>query len=223
MQQSLERLCRDHHVGLGDILYIVHSEGWTRIHTLDGEVIQTKIPVKHLFEQLPQEDFLSIQKGTLVSRSHIMEISDSGVYTMVDGEPVFTDYVMNNPDGLSPKEAVGSYSFAQSTGPFVLSSAQTSQLDDASVLEAKEEYIIPFLEESKKYVLPGSLSFTSEQDSERRAAMADIEIYVEEMVMKFITGREPLSNWDTYVNTVKQMGIDNVLSIYQEAVDAWNS
>ena len=53
--------------------------------------------------------------------------------------------------------------------------------------------------------------------------MADIEIYVDEMVMKFITGREPLSNWDTYVNTVKQMGIDNVLSIYQEVVDAWNS
>ena len=85
MQQSLERLCRDHHVGPGDILYIVHSEGWSRIHTLDGEVIQTKIPVKHLFEQLPQEDFLSIQKGTLVSRSHVMEISDDGVYTMVDG------------------------------------------------------------------------------------------------------------------------------------------
>ena len=83
--------------------------------------------------------------------------------------------------------------------------------------------LLDFLEESKKYVLPGSLSFTSEQDSERRAAMADIEIYVDEMVMKFITGREPLSNWDTYVNTVKQMGIDNVLSIYQEAVDAWNS
>ena len=164
-------------------------------------------------------DYMYSEEGGLLVNMGI----EGETYTMVDGEPVFTDYVMNNPDGLSPKEAVGSYSFAQSSGPFVLSSAQTSQLDDASVLEAKEEYIIPFLEESKKYVLPGSLSFTSEQDSVRRAAMADIEIYVDEMVMKFITGREPLSNWDTYVNTVKQMGIDNVLSIYQEVVDAWNS
>ena len=58
------------------------------------------------------------------------------------------------------------------------------------VLEAKENCIIPFLEESNKYVIPGTLSFSSEKDAERRAAMADIETYVDEMVMKFITGRE---------------------------------
>ena len=144
-------------------------------------------------------------------------------YTMVDGEPIFTDYVMHNPDGLSPKNAVGTYSFSQSTGPFVLSTDLTGQLDDASVLEAKEQYIIPFLEQSKQYVLPGSLSFSSEADSERRAAMADIETYVDEMVMNFITGRESFDNWDTYVEKVKGMGIENVIGIYQDALDAWNA
>lgn len=197
--------------------YQIHSTIDQEPRAIVGAVITSGCEdVERVAEWL---DYMYSEEGGLLVNMGI----EGETYTMVDGEPVFTDYVMNNPDGLSPKEAVGSYSFAQSSGPFVLSSAQTSQLDDASVLEAKEEYIIPFLEESKKYVLPGSLSFTSEQDSVRRAAMADIEIYVDEMVMKFITGREPLSNWDTYVNTVKQMGIDNVLSIYQEVVDAWNS
>ena len=53
--------------------------------------------------------------------------------------------------------------------------------------------------------------------------MADIETYVDEMVMKFITGREPIEDWDTYVAKVKEMGIENVIGISQEALDAWNS
>ena len=144
-------------------------------------------------------------------------------YTMQDGEPIFTDYILNNPDGLSPKQAVGTFTIAQGTMPSVLCFSETSQLDDAAVLEAKENCIIPFLEESNKYVIPGTLSFSSEKDAKRRAAMADIETYVDEMVMKFITGREPIENWDTYVAKVKEMGIENVIGIYQEALDAWNS
>ena len=132
-------------------------------------------------------------------------------YTMQDGEPIFTDYILNNPDGLSPKQAVGTFTIAQGTMPSVLCFSETSQLDDAAVLEAKENCIIPFLEESNKYVIPGTLSFSSEKDAERRAAMADIETYVDEMVMKFITGREPIENWDTYVAKVKEMGIELTL------------
>lgn len=145
-------------------------------------------------------------------------------YTMENGEPVFTDYVMNNPDGLSPKQAVGTFTIAQGTGmPSVLCFCETSQLDDAAVLEAKENCIIPFLEVSNQYVIPGTISFSSEADSERRAAMADIETYVDEMVMKFITGRESFDNWDTYVAKVEEMGIDKVIGIYQDAIDQWNS
>ena len=53
--------------------------------------------------------------------------------------------------------------------------------------------------------------------------MTDIEIYVDEMVMKFITGRESLDNWDTYVARVKEMGIEKVLDIYQKALNNWNA
>ena len=53
--------------------------------------------------------------------------------------------------------------------------------------------------------------------------MTDIETYVDEMVMKFITGRESLDNWDTYVAKVESMGIGKVLDIYQNALDAWNA
>ena len=47
---------------------------------------------------------------------------------MQDGKPIFTDYVMKNPDGLSPKNAIGTFTFAQSSGPFILSQDEVTQL-----------------------------------------------------------------------------------------------
>lgn len=140
-------------------------------------------------------------------------------YTMQDGKPIFTDYVMKNPDGLSPKNAIGTFTFAQSSGPFILSQDEVTQLDDESVNRAKQDCIIPFLEESKKYVIPGSTSFSSEDDAVRRAVMADVDTYVDEMIIKFVSGREPLSNWDTYVEKVNGMGIAEVIDIYQKTLN----
>lgn len=140
-------------------------------------------------------------------------------YTMQNGKPIFTDYVMNNPDGLSPKNAIGTFTFAQSSGPFILSQDEVTQLDDDAVNRAKQDCIIPFLEESKKYVIPGSTSFSSEDDAVRRAVMADVDTYVDEMIIKFVSGREPLSNWDTYVEKVNGMGIAEVIDIYQKTLN----
>ena len=144
---------------------------------------------------------------------------EEGSLVTVDGKPIFTDYVMKNPDGLSPKNAIGTFTFAQSSGPFILSQDEVTQLDDESVNRAKQDCIIPFLEESKKYVIPGSTSFSSEDDAVRRAVMADVDTYVDEMIIKFVSGREPLSNWDTYVEKVNGMGIAEVIDIYQKTLN----
>ncbi|MFQ7003804.1 MAG: hypothetical protein ACLRRT_09095 [Ruthenibacterium lactatiformans] len=143
-------------------------------------------------------------------------------YTMQDGEPIFTDYILNNPDGLSPKQAVGTFTIAQEPCPLCCASARPASWTMLPCWRPRRTASsVPG--GINKYVIPGTLSFSSEKDAERRAAMADIETYVDEMVMKFITGREPIENWDTYVAKVKEMGIENVIGIYQEALDAWNS
>ena len=160
-------------------------------------------------------DYMYSEEGTLLINMGI----EGTHYTMENGKPIFTDYVMNNPDGLSPKNAIGTFSFAQSSGPFILSQDEVTQLDDEAVNRAKQDCIIPFLEESKKYVIPGSTSFSSEDDAVRRAVMADVDTYVDEMIIKFVSGREPLTNWDTYVQKVKDMGIDEVVEIYQRTLN----
>ena len=42
------------------------------------------------------------------------------------------------------------------------------------------------------------------------------------MTVKFITGNESLDNYDTMVNTIKSMGIDNAIAVYQAALDRFN-
>lgn len=160
-------------------------------------------------------DYMYSEEGTLLINMGI----EGTHYTMENGKPIFTDYVMKNPDGLSPKNAIGTFTFAQSSGPFILSQDEVTQLDDESVNRAKQDCIIPFLEESKKYVIPGSTSFSSEDDAVRRAVMADVDTYVDEMIIKFVSGREPLSNWDTYVEKVNGMGIAEVIDIYQKTLN----
>lgn len=143
-------------------------------------------------------------------------------YTLEADKPVFNDFVLKNPDGLSPKYAVGTFSFIVGDCPSVSALALSEQIDDESVVTAKKNAIIPFVESSQKYILPKTLTLSSEQDEIRRTAMADIDTYVDEMVVKFITGREPLSNWDAYVAKVKSRNIDDVIAVYQAALDSQN-
>lgn len=60
----------------------------------------------------------------------------------------------------------------------------------------------------------------SEDDLLRASVLrADIESYVDQMKARFITGVESLDNWDKYVSQLKEMGIDEYMSIQQKSYD----
>ena len=65
------------------------------------------------------------------------------------------------------------------------------------------------------------VSLTDDETSEFVALMADIDTYVESMCVKFILGQEPLSNWDNYVQTLKNMNIQRAIDIQQAAVNRY--
>ena len=46
--------------------------------------------------------------------------------------------------------------------------------------------------------------------------MSAIQTYVDETKIKFIQGDEPLENWDIFVQTITDMG-------YQEVLDRYNA
>jgi len=141
-------------------------------------------------------------------------------YTIVDGEPRYTDAVLNNPKGWPVGQSLAEYVRAVNGGPFV---------QDGRYL--KQYYTWPEQWEAlsvwnggpgKKYKVP-AITPTPDESREAAQIMNEINTYRDEMVMKFILGTESLSHWDTYTATIKKMGIDRALEIQNAALARYNA
>ncbi len=70
------------------------------------------------------------------------------------------------------------------------------------------------------YAIP-TLSFSPEAAEEIGDLSADINTYAEEMVLRFITGDAPLSEYDDFVDRLNELGMQRLIELYQEAFDAF--
>ena len=70
--------------------------------------------------------------------------------------------------------------------------------------------------------LPAITRLTSES-SEYSTKFSEISTYASEMYSKFIFGTESLDNYDSYVDTIYSMGLDDVLEIQEAALDRYNA
>lgn len=141
-------------------------------------------------------------------------------YEMKDGEPVFTDLILNNPDGLTIQQALSEYELAYGNGPFVQDKNYLLQYyqEDAQ----KEALEVWADNNAKDYKLP-RITINAEQSGEYSSLLSELETYRDEMIIKFIRGEESLDNFDKYLSTLKSMGIDNVQEIVQNALDEYRS
>lgn len=141
-------------------------------------------------------------------------------YTMVDGQPTYTDLIMNNPDGLTVTQALLQYSqagtvnlvgYKQEEGyiwQYYNNEQQTGALRRWSNTDAKT------------YKMP-PLSPSVEQADEFSAISAEVNTYVSESILKFITGAESLDNYDNYLETLRKMGVERLIEIYQIQYEAY--
>jgi putative aldouronate transport system substrate-binding protein len=67
------------------------------------------------------------------------------------------------------------------------------------------------------------LHFTLEEQAIIDSKYIDITAYVNEMRAKFITGVADIDReWDSYAKNIENMGIADVIKVYQTAYDRWN-
>lgn len=84
MTERILKFLKKNHISMEDIKYITRSEGKTCVHLINGRTVQTFITVKDFLETLAPYDYISINKGTIVSKIQIDYIED-GIYHMLDG------------------------------------------------------------------------------------------------------------------------------------------
>ncbi len=140
-------------------------------------------------------------------------------YTIENGEPKWTDFVLKNPDGKSMNEARGMVTFGRSTWPTIFQPWGLTASTVASYIEEdRKKYRNP-----EKFVTPmvPGLSFSEEENSFISQKITDIQTYIDEALLKFILGDKPMSEWDSYVKTVNDMGMTQIIEIYQKAYERW--
>lgn len=72
-----------------------------------------------------------------------------------------------------------------------------------------------------KSVFP-SVKFTPEEENDRALIFTDIDAYYKEMETRMITGDLDIDEgWDTYIQGLKDRGLDRYVEIYQNGLDAW--
>lgn len=101
------------------------------------------------------------------------------------------------------------------------------RLDQNDVNGAREpEYIAAcelWADCDTSLVYPKAITVTQEETEAAIGAESDLGDYIGEMQMKFITGEEPLTNYDNYLDTLKKMGIEELIAVYQDAYDRYNA
>ena len=79
--------------------------------------------------------------------------------------------------------------------------------------------------DARNYPTAAKGSFTTNESLEIAEFESDMQTYAQETCMKFLDGSMALNdeNWETYVQTVKSMGMDRLLEIYQTAYDEYKA
>lgn len=140
-------------------------------------------------------------------------------YNMVDGYPTYTDAILK-PDGKTVSEAMGEYFLAASSGPFIQDYRyieQYYQLD-----QQKDALNVWSQSESPANNIP-MVSFTSEESQRLSAIISNVETCADEMLYKYIMGVESLDTYDSFVENLKQFGIEEAIEIYSAAVERYNN
>lgn len=132
-----------------------------------------------------------------------------------DGEFEFLDKVTNDPNGLKKEEVLEQHA------PYLNLPAVPSILQPKLFKGSESsDFSVNAAEEMKPYLSDEvwtEFTYTKEENKKLSALSADIEKYVNEMRDKFITGNASLEKWDDYVQNIKDMGLDDYMSIQQEA------
>lgn len=142
-------------------------------------------------------------------------------YEMIDGFPTFTELITNNPDGLTKTQALNMYTHCAYLGPAEFDERFFKQQYE---FDAQKDAIDVWADtNAKNHMLVLYNGQTTAEKSEEARLMVDINTNIKENVVKFIMGIRPLSEYDSFVEEIKTMGIEKVIAIKQNAYDRYQS
>ena len=143
-------------------------------------------------------------------------------YPGFEGEdwPVYTDVMNADAEGRTLAQMGGLYTRAFYSGPIVQDRRYMYQY--ARRPQQRHAVQIWGQTDAAVHKLP-AVTATPDEAEELAEMMSDINTYIDEMVVKFITGQEPLASFDAYQERLQQMGVERAIEIKQAGLDRYNA
>lgn len=141
-------------------------------------------------------------------------------YEMIDGYPTYTDKILNNPDGWSVAQSMSAYIRGNYNGPFVQDLRYIEQYYTIETQKVSNQ--IWGATNAASHKVP-PITPTTEESKEYSTIMNEINTYRDELTLKFIFGDESLDNFDKFVQTLYELGLDRALEIQNAALERYNA
>jgi len=156
-------------------------------------------------------DYLYSPEGTLLANYGVEGIS----FEYVDGKPMYTSLITNNDQGMTMDNAV--YIYSLQYGAF--REDYNRHLDVASD-EVRACADVWTVSPADNYSYPIDFVFLTTEESDVYASLfSDISTVIEENILKFITGTNSMDDYPAFQQQLADMGIDQIVDIYQAAYD----
>lgn len=138
-------------------------------------------------------------------------------YKVENGEYKYTDFVLKNPEGLSPQDALWS------VGCFPnISNRQSTEAANKQRLaedQVEVDKVMNYLEPLQPWMY---VRATNEEDRIASEIGKDLNTYLEETKIKFIIGDEPIENYGKFGDKLRELEIGKLLDIVKARYDRFN-
>lgn len=192
----------------GDALHIRREDGFV------GNAVTISADCEHPELALKLWNYLYSEEGSLLANYGI----EGDTFTYVDGKPRVTEKITAN----------DTYSMSQAQALYLMPPSRFGGFYDwtrelASVPEKDIRAFEIWGAADDSYIIPGRISYTSEESTERAKIVAEVTTYMEENSVKFITGVLDIeTGWDAYVQELKNLKTERAIEITQAALDRFN-
>jgi putative aldouronate transport system substrate-binding protein len=159
-------------------------------------------------------NYLQTEKGNILANFG----EENVTFTFVDNNPIYTEFVTKNPQGLPLDGILRTYGLINF--PITQDDRMSRQrFPLPQQIQAMEAWAVS---DGSKYRIVNN-SIIGEYADEYAALVTDINTFVEESRAQFISGALSLDRFDSYyISTLKSMGMDRLLEIYQASFDVYN-
>jgi putative aldouronate transport system substrate-binding protein len=198
----------------GDKLHSMPYEN--EIQAFDTEAV---IPTtsKNKIEAIRWLNYAYTKEGSMLLNYGV----EGKTYTLVNGVPKYTDYILNHPKyGTENTNYILRAHFAPKLRCLDIDCNPNLAKSPESAAIRKQYANDPDVDST--FQLP-PVRLTSEETEKRAKIMTEVNTYTDEMILKFILGAEPISKFDDFVAQLKKMGIDEAVKITQAAYDRYKN